>query len=245
VIRTLIVDDEPPARAKLRGLLARHDDIEIAGEACDGLEAVEIIAATAPDLVLLDIQMPRLDGFGVIETIGVDAMPKVIFVTAYDEHALRAFEVHAVDYLLKPYAADRLAAALNRIRARHPTPDEIAAVLDDVDPPPLERLMVEAGPNHHQLVAVNDVILFQSERNDIRVVTATGRFRRRGVLSRLEQRLDPARFMRVNRSEIVRLDAVAEVQPWFHGDGKLILTTGDTLTWSRRYRARDKHRFEV
>lgn len=248
MIRTLVVDDEPPARAKLVGLLRREADIEVVGEAGTGLEAVEAIAEHAPDLVLLDIQMPGLDGFGVIETIGVEAMPATIFVTAYDEYALQAFEVHALDYLLKPFAPERLAAALGRLRQRlrdRPDDTALASLLDQAPVrEPLERILVEVAPNHQQLIRVEDVLVFRSRRNDVLVVTEGGSHRRRGTLARLERRLDPARFLRVNRSEIVRLDTVGEIQPWFHGDARIVLTSGEVLTWSRRYRARDRHRFE-
>jgi two-component system, LytTR family, response regulator len=250
VIRTVIADDEPPARRKLRELLAREVDIEVVGEAADGLEAVAAIRATAPDLVFLDIQMPRLDGFGVIAQVGVEAMPLVVFVTAYDEHALRAFEVHALDYLLKPFAPSRFVRLLSRVRRQlgpssPPEPEgdlaqRIERLLAEVTAKPtyLRQILVEHGEGRQLLLAVDEIDRISAEGNYLLFVTGSGEHRRRGTLRELEGRLDPAHFLRLNRSEIVRLDAIREVQPWFHGDARVVLTDGSIRTWSRRYRAK-------
>lgn len=246
MISILIVDDEGPARRRIRGLLAREADVRIVGEAGDGLEAVERIRETKPDAVFLDIQMPRLDGFGVIHEIGVDAMPLVVFVTAYDEHALRAFEVQALDYLLKPFAPSRFRQVLDRVRrlVAGPAPadlaDRFARLLEAITPAPgfLDQLMVDKGRERQVLLRLDDVDRIVSEGNYLRFLTGDGEYLRRGSLGELESRLDPQRFLRINRKEIVRLAAVAEFQPWFHGDYHVRLKDGTLLTWSRRYRAK-------
>jgi two-component system, LytTR family, response regulator len=259
MIRALIADDERPARRKLRQLLSREPDFEVVGEAADGIEAVAAIQAAAPDVVFLDIQMPRLDGFGVIAEVGVEAMPLVVFVTAFDEHALRAFEVHALDYLLKPFSPSRLHRLLDRLRrqlapnAAHagdaagggvPAAGDLARRIEDllaaVRPAPEypRQLLVERGEGRQALLAVDQVDLFRAEANYLRIFAGGAEFRRRGTLRDLEGRLDPARFLRLNRSEIVRLETVREVQPWFHGDAKVVLRDGSVLTWSRRFRAK-------
>jgi two-component system, LytTR family, response regulator len=251
VIRAAIVDDEEPARDKVRRLLAKQTDVEVVGEAADGSEAVALIRRTSPDVVFLDIQMPRLDGFGVVEEIGVDRAPLLVFVTAYDEHAVRAFEVCALDYLLKPFAPSRFNTVLARVRAQlaHATaPEWVARVeraltLLERRPATVPRLLVERSPNRQILLSLEAVTLVRAKRNYLRFVTRDGEYTRRGTLAELEETLDRERFLRINRSEIVRLDAVAEIQPWFHGDARIRMADGSTLTWSRRYRGRDLDRF--
>jgi two-component system LytT family response regulator len=248
VIRALLVDDEPPARRKLRDLLAREADFEIVGEAEDGFAAVEAIRAAGPDVVFLDIQMPRLDGFGVIAEVGVEAMPLVVFVTAFDEHAVRAFEVQALDYLLKPFAPSRFQSLLARLRQRiKKKPDDlderIGKLLAAVLPAsgagaPLRQILVERGEGRQALLAVAEIDLIRAEGNYLRFFAHGDETRKRGTLRDLEERLDPAQFVRLNRSEIVRLEAVRELQPWFHGDARVLMRDGTVLTWSRRYRAR-------
>jgi two-component system LytT family response regulator len=264
MIRALIADDERPARRKLRQLLSREPDFEVVGEAADGVEAVAAIQATAPDVVFLDIQMPRLDGFGVIAEVGLETMPLVVFVTAFDEHALRAFEVHALDYLLKPFAPSRLRRLLDRLRrqlvpnahAAHaadavdtaggevPTSSDLARRIEQLlaamrpAPDYPRQLLVERGEGRQALLAVDQIDLVRAEANYLRIFANGVEYRRRGTLRDLEGRLDPARFLRLNRSEIVRLETVREVQPWFHGDAKVVLRDGAVLTWSRRFRAK-------
>jgi len=248
MIRVLIADDEAPARRKIRELLTREADVEIVGEASDGVEAVQLIRAAAPSLVFLDIQMPRLDGFGVIDEIGLEVMPLVVFITAYDEHALRAFDVHAIDYLLKPFAPSRFQRVLERARAQlaqSATGDlanRIDRLLSTLSPPPryLRQFLVEQGAERHVLLQLESVDFIRSERNYVRFVTANGEYIRRSTLNAIEKRLDPEKFLRINRSEIVRLDAVKEFQPWFHGDYRITMKSRATLTWSRRFRARTK-----
>jgi two-component system, LytTR family, response regulator len=231
-VRALIVDDEAPARSKLRRMLGEAADVEIVGEASTGAEAVAGIRSVRPDVVFLDVQMPEFDGFAVIDEIGTGVMPFVVFVTASDEHAVRAFEVEALDYLLKPFAAERLAAVLDRVRvalARGATVMEQPKRL-------LRRLMVE-DERRAVLLAVERIDWFEAAANYVRVHVGGATYQVRGTLAKLAERLDGAEFLRINRSEIVRLDAVREMHPWSHGDYRVVLVDGTTLTWSRRYRA--------
>lgn len=260
MIRALVVDDEAPARAKIRDLLAAEPDFELAGEAASGREAVDRLAEIQPDVVFLDIQMPELDGFGVIEQVGVEAMPLTVFVTAFDDHALQAFEVHALDYLLKPFAPSRFRKVLERIRSRLGERGDnqdaheaggLAARLERLlesvrpraEPGYLTRLQVSCSDEREVLLPVDAIDRIQADRNYLRIFTSDGEHRRRGTLTEIADRLDPDRFLRINRSEIVRLDAVEELQPWFHGDYRVRMKDGTRLTWSRRYRAQAKDRF--
>ncbi len=250
-LRVLIVDDEAPARRRLARLLASMPDVALAGEAEGGHEAVERIRALTPDLVLLDVQMPGLDGFGVVEAVGPSAMPAVVFVTAYDAHALRAFEVRALDYLLKPVAPDRLREAVDRARPRATvrraaeSADAVAAPpSEDAPGPPLRHLLVHDARGA-QLLPVDDVELARAERNYVALHTARGAFRVRGTIGALAARLDASRFLRVNRSDVVRLDAIRELQPWSHGDYRIVLRDGTALLWSRRFRAEQAGAFEL
>ncbi|MBN2370634.1 MAG: response regulator transcription factor [Vicinamibacteria bacterium] len=250
-MRVLIVDDEPPARRKIFDLLSSESDVEIVGEAADGAEAVDLIRRVSPDLVFLDIQMPRLDGFEVIAEAGVEAMPLTVFVTAYDEHALRAFEVHAFDYLLKPFAASRLRQVLDRARrmlakgVENGLAVRLTRLIDDLNSEAkyARRILVQKSEEREALIAVEAIDRIQAERNYVRFFTRDGEFLRRGALGVVEERLDPSRFLRINRSEIVRLDAIKELQPWFHGDYRVIMKDGTTRTWSRRFRRRAKDLF--
>ena len=253
-MRILIVDDEAPARAKVRRYLAEYPDVEIVGESDNGADAVERIAELEPDLVFLDVQMPELDGFAVIDAIGVSSMPYVVFVTAFDEHALRAFEVRALDYLLKPFTPDRFSAVMDRVRGliAQSTPTQ-AAQLEEK----LEALMVAVSGGrprflrrvlvHHEnkafLLPVERIDRVEADRNYVRLHSAGAAFTLRGNIGALADRLDPEKFLRINRSEIVRLDAVKELQPWFHGDYRVIMADGTTLMWSRRYRAQSAGEF--
>jgi two-component system LytT family response regulator len=237
MMRVLVVDDEAPARRRLIRMLRAVEAVAVVGEASSGLEAVAAIRALTPDLVFLDVQMPGLDGFQVIEAVGADAMPTVVFVTAFDAYALRAFEVQALDYLLKPFPPERLAAVVHRVRAR----------LADGRPsarqaPPLQRLLVSDG-DRDVLVPVSRVERFEADGNYVRVHLADRVHLVRQTIAALEARLEPGRFLRANRSTLVRIDAIAEIQPWFHGDRRLVMQDGSVHMWSRRYRARDRETF--
>lgn len=252
VLRALIVDDEAPARRRLTRLLATIEDVEIVGEAENGDDAVTRIAELEPDLVFLDIQMPGLNGFGVIKAVGVDDMPLVIFVTAFDEHAVAAFEVRALDYLMKPIAPDRLRGAVERARDMLAAPlgaatlqqGEAMASLVKLEGPPLTRLLVQGERGAH-LLLVDAIDLARAERNYVVLYTGQGTFRVRGTIGTLADRLDASRFLRVNRSDIVRMDAIRELQPWSHGDYRIVLNDGRALLWSRRYRAQQASAFEL
>jgi two-component system LytT family response regulator len=244
-LRILIADDEAPARTRMRRLLGGAGPLSIVGEAADGDEAVRLIRALSLDLVLLDIQMPGRDGFGVIDAVGPEAMPHVVFVTAYDEHALRAFEVRALDYLLKPVALDRLCEALDRVRERmeQPADERRGAQLHDlvetVAPRPLlQRILVHVD-ERALLVPVERIDWIEADRNYVWLHVAGKALPLRQPISSIEDRLDPQHFLRVNRSVIVRIDAIGELQPWSHGDYRVVLTDGTTTMWSRRYRAKN------
>ena len=251
-LRVLVVDDEAPARRKLLRLLDAMPDVDVVGEADAGDAAIERIHALAPDLVLLDIQMPGLDGFGVVATVGAREMPAVVFVTAYDEHALRAFEVRALDYLLKPVVPDRLRDAIDRAHARRasPAPDDAPERARQLGGllaargTHLRRLLVH-DDRGARLLAVDDVSLARAERNYVALHTSHGRYRVRGTIGELAERLDPAHFLRVNRSDVVRLDAIASMEPWSHGDYRIVLRDGTALLWSRRFRAEQAGSFEL
>jgi two-component system LytT family response regulator len=240
----LVVDDEGPARRRLRALLEAQPSVELVGEASSGPEAVGAIRALRPDLVFLDVQMPGMNGFEVIEAIGVEAMPVVVFVTAYDEFALAAFDVAAADYLLKPFTEERFARALVRALAtrerRQGGRDALERLLRQrLGRPsrPLERLLVREGERLF-FVPTGEILRLSAEGNYVRVRTAAGSHELRETLSGLAARLDHERFVRVHRSEIVNRDFVAEIQRHQHGDLIAVLRNGEAVRVSRRYAAR-------
>ncbi len=239
-LRVLLVDDEPLARTLLRSLLQAEREVEVVGE-CAGTGAVAAIASTRPDIVFLDVQMPEVDGFQVLERLAPDRRPVVVFVTAYDRYAVRAFEVHAVDYLLKPVDAARFHDAFEHARARArgatgaAAGPGIAALLDArVRYPP--RLLV---PGREGTIVVDVDTIDWIEAADYYVsIHAGGRTHLlRETMADLEGRLDPARFFRAHRSAIVNLDRVRTIRPLFHGDAELVLSTGDEVRLSRTRRA--------
>ena len=239
----LVVDDEAPARAKVKRLLADDARFVLAGEAADGTEALERMGAPRPDLLVLDVQMPGLTGFEVLEALGPEDAPAVIFSTAYDAFALKAFEAHAVDYLLKPYDAGRFGKALDKAHALliggGKDAEKLQALLEDPSRAgpvrPLERLVVKVGEAWVPL-RLDSVWRLSSEDKYVRLHTDGGEHLVRQSLRALESRLDPARFVRVHRSDIVNLDAVARLEPWTHGDGILVLKNGATVVLSRTWR---------
>ena len=233
-MRTLIVDDEHLARALLREYLAAHPDVEIVGECANGFEAVKAIAEHDPDLVFLDIQMPRLDGFEVVELAG--ARPHYIFATAYNQFALRAFEVHALDYLLKPFSRERLAEALAQARLRAPQPsrDGIAAAVKDAQArqQPLERILIRDGARVH-LVAAGNVDYIEAQDDYVRIMAGGKGYLKHQRLSELEAQLDGAVFVRIHRSFIVNVCAVERIEPVSKDNHCAVLRGGVRLPISR------------
>jgi two-component system, LytTR family, response regulator len=258
--RVLIADDEAPARRLVRSYLGGRENVEVVGESENGLEVVDAVRSLEPQLVILDIQMPGMTGFEAIEAIGAEHMPAVIFATAYDEFALRAFDVHAVDYLLKPFSRERFDRAFDRalsqlgndqrgndqvgqgqigeIQLGHDR-QNLARLIASLPqtPPHLERLVVRQGERLF-FVAARDILHLAAEGNYVRVHTAAGAHLIRGTLADLEARLDPSRFARIHRSGVVNIDAIQEVRTHEHGDFLVVLKTGAVLRLSRRYRER-------
>jgi two-component system LytT family response regulator len=242
MIRVLLVDDEPLAREMLREMLQGDSQVVIVGESCNGTEALEAISAHSPDLLFLDVQMPELGGFDVLEALGKD-IPRVIFVTAYDQYAVRAFEVNALDYLLKPFDQERFDTAWQRAKAqiKHDrnggTDQRILALLEELKAgnKHLERLVIKANGRIYFL-ETNDIDWIEAEGNYVSVHSAKKSHLLRETISSLESKLDPKKFVRIHRSSIVRLDRIQELQPWFHGEYRVILQDGTQLTLSRNHR---------
>ncbi len=247
MISALIVDDEPLARDRVRQMLEAHPDVTVVGEAANGREALTMMAGDKPDVVFLDIQMPELDGFGLLRSLGSEARPVVIFVTAFDEYAMQAFDAHAIDYLLKPFDRERFGQALDRARAllagrsREALNDRITALLHDVAVPSsyLERVPVKQG-NSIRLVRTADIDWVEAAGNYLRIHVGRDRYLVRDTLSNFEQQLDPTKFVRIHRSTVINLDRIAQLEPAFHGDYTVTLTDGRALTLTRTYRHRLK-----
>jgi two-component system LytT family response regulator len=243
MIRVVLVDDEPPARRKLLHLLANEPDVTVTGEAGTGAEAIETIQRLHPDLVFLDIQLPDCTGFDVIELLEMPVRPHIVFVTAYDDFALKAFDVHALDYLLKPVEPSRFAASLQRIRGilQSGGTDQLASRLDQLvaslrsESTYVKRLLIQDA-NRSIFIEVDRVDWVESARNYACIHSGTRTYILRSSLDALSVKLDPARFKRINRSQLVNVDRIAEVRSWFHGDQKVCLKDGTELNWSRRYR---------
>lgn len=246
-IRALIVDDEPLAREGILMRLKQAADVEVIGECGNGREAVTVIRREVPDLVFLDIQMPRLDGFGVVEAVGVKQMPHVIFVTAYDEHALRAFEVSALDYLLKPIDGERFFEALERARdrIRGKNLEAISAQLHKMmaalqaERKYLERLSIKStGKSGGRItfLGVDEIDWIGAADNYVQVHAGRELHLLHATMNSLENRLDPNKFLRIHRSTIVNVERIKELHPMFHGEYQVILKDGTQLTSGRGYR---------
>jgi len=223
-IRVLVVDDEELARARVKDLLAGHDEFECVGEAGNGITAVDSIKALRPDIVLLDIQMPGMNGFEVIEAL--DEVPLIIFATAYDEYAIKAFEVNSIDYLLKPISKERFAEALARARGLLDEEDgleqTIGRIAELVQPSGINRLPVTKG-KRIVLLDPGDVIRIEASDELVFVHTKSEKYLINMTMAELEQRLDPKSFFRTHRSSIVNLDHVLEIVPWFGGKYQVIV----------------------
>jgi two-component system LytT family response regulator len=242
-IKVLVADDEPLARERLAGLLSQEADIEVVGQARDGEEAVTAIHDDSPDLVFLDVQMPQMSGFDVIEAVGSDRMPLVVFVTAYDQHALKAFQVRALDYLLKPFDRERFKDALGRARKQLERDENgdlgrrLLALVKDLrrDQPKSDRLVVKSGGRLFFL-RTDEIDWVEAAGNYVRLHVGPGSHLLRETMNAIEGRLDPEKFFRIHRSRIVNMERIQELQPWLNGEYAVLLRTGTRLTLSRGYR---------
>ncbi len=231
-MRVLIVDDEHLARALLREYLAAHADVEIVGECANGFEAVKAIGELDPELVFLDIQMPKLDGFEVVELAG--SKPHYVFATAYDQYALKAFEVHAIDYLLKPFSRERLAQALEHARSRRPQQAQVEAVVADAAQRRgiLTRVLIKDGARVH-VVPSSSIDHIEAQDDYVQVTAAGKAFLKNQRLSELEAQLDPQVFIRIHRSWIVNVGAIARIEPASKDNYCAVLKDGTRLPISR------------
>lgn len=242
-ITALIVDDEPPGRHKIRVMLKHESNIEIIGECTNGTEAVETIQSKKPDLVFLDVQMPEMDGFDVIKKIGVNNLPEIIFITAYEHYALQAFEVHALDYLLKPFDKERFQHALQRAKDRILERDQsnisqkLLSMLHEIKltQKHSDRLVVKSEGKVFFL-KTNEIDWIEAAGNYVRLHTGNESHLLRETMSGIQKKLNPNQFIRIHRSTFVNIEQIKELQPWFHGEYVVILKEGTQLTMSRGYR---------
>ena len=243
-LQVLVVDDEAPARRKILRLLRAEPGVQVVAEADSGESAIAAIGEHRPDLVFLDVQMPGANGFDVVAAIAGESsarMPRIVFVTAHDRYALRAFEVHAFDYLLKPVAEDRFRKVLHRAsEERAQTGDATALRLRDL----IDQIQRGRGFSERLLiredaraffVAVRDISWIEADRNYLILHCGAKTHTLRATLDSIQDMLDPKLFARINRGSLVRLDAIRELLPWFHGEYKVILHDNTELRWSRRY----------
>ena len=250
-VRALIVDDEPLARAHLRALLRERGDVDVIGESGDGRSAIDQIRRLTPDMVLLDIQMPELDGLEVIREVGPTKMPAVVFVTAYDEHALAAFEVHAFDYILKPVSRQRFTQAIDRvvglIRADAPPAAEqpLTALIEAMrsERTALDRIAVKSD-GRVLFIRVAEIDWIEADDDLVRIHAGKVVHTHRSTLTHLEERLPSSKFLRVHRSTLVNVDRIREIQPWFQGDWVLILHDGTRVHSGKSYRAKVREYIE-
>jgi two-component system LytT family response regulator len=237
--RVLVVDDEPIARRRLKALLAAEPSIDVVGESEDGESALQAIRRLQPDLVFLDVQMPGLDGFDVIELLEPEECPAIIFVTAYDKYAMRAFDVHAADYLLKPFERARLRKAIARATALSAAeiPARLQAIVDQVRADrPLRRFLVRTQSRVYA-VRADEVETLEAAGHYVELRTGAGSHLLRDTLASLARRVDPARFVRIHRSAVVNVDKVAELRPAFHGEFDVVMLSRRRLRCSRTYAA--------
>jgi two-component system LytT family response regulator len=248
-VRVLVADDEPLARERLRLLLSREDGIDLVAECPNGTDAIEAIDRLQPDLVFLDIQMPGANGFEVIEAIGAERMPLVVFVTAFDQYALRAFDVHALDYLLKPFDRERFHEALVRARQqldRRTNGDlerRLLELVQDLKPSAqrIERFVIKSGGRVF-FVRSDEIDWIEAAGNYVKLHVAGEAHLFRETMNTLEAQLDPDTFFRIHRSHIVNIERVKELQPWFNGEYVVFLRNGTRLTLSRGYREKLQER---
>jgi len=246
-IRSLIVDDEPLARDRIREMLKDEREIEIIAEARNGKEAIDSITTLDPDLVFLDVQMPDMDGFDVLQRLRVRRMPVIIFVTAYDQHAIRAFDVHAIDYLTKPFDRKRFADALDRAKtflkgANDLDTKHILTMLEELKAGPkyLERLAVRTGDTVF-FVRTEEVDSIEAQGNYVRLNVGNSSHLLRDTLSNIETQIDPHIFVRIHRRTIVNMNRVKELQTWARGEYRVVLVSGACYSLSRSYRQHFEH----
>ncbi|MCI0485840.1 MAG: LytTR family DNA-binding domain-containing protein [Blastocatellia bacterium] len=238
--RVLIVDDEPLARRRIRKLLSNDPEIEVIGDCGNGREAVKAISEQSPDLVFLDVQMPEMDGFAILESLPPEQVPFVVFVTAHDQYALRAFDVYALDYLLKPFDRRRFDKALQRAKAqiRKERGSDLGrrtiALLEELRAKSSheERVVIKAGGRVFFLKA-EDIDWIEAEGKYVRLHVGSKSYLLREAISAMEAQLDSKKFLRIHRSTIVHIDRIRELQPWFHGEYRVILNDGTQLVLSR------------
>jgi two-component system LytT family response regulator len=240
-VRTIVVDDEPLARDRLIQLLRAEQDIEVIGEAANGREAIQLIRKERPALVFLDVQMPELDGFGVLAELSEEERPAVVFVTAYDKFALKAFDVHAIDYLLKPFDKERFQTALHRAldhlsrqkpQAIH---DQLTALLQELRPAPQPDRIAVKSEGRVVFVKTGDIDWVEAADNYVSLHVGKDSHLLRETMTSIESRL-PKQFLRISRSTIVNTERIKELQPLFHGEYAVILRDGTRLTLSRSHR---------
>ena len=247
MIRALIVDDEALARERVRSLLLDRDDVEVVAEAAEGMSAVALVREHRPDLVFLDVQMPELDGFEVLAALDESTLPAVIFVTAFDRYALKAFDVHALDYLLKPFDRERFTESVDRAvrglanasgaSARTQVLDILEELRSRQGTQAVRRFVVRSK-GRVRFVMADEVEWVGAEGNYVSLHVGRETHMIRGTMKRMEGALDADRFVRVHRSAIVNLDRISEIQPWFNGDFVILTESGDQVTTGETYRAR-------
>lgn len=244
-IRVLVVDDEPLARRGIRQLLDSETDFEIVGECKNGREAVSALEKLSPELIFLDIQMPLLDGFSFIEKVGAQNLPEIVFVTAYDEYAIRAFEINALDYLLKPVDPERFQKTLERVREQiknkqpRQMEQKLAALLENLKLPESEKYLERIAIKENGRVTflnIDEILWISSEGNYVGLHTKGETHLLRETMDAIERKLDSRKFLRLRRSTIVRIEQIKELHPLFNGEFEVVLKSGTRLASSRRYR---------
>ena len=244
-LRALIVDDEPLAREWVRSAVADDHELEVIGECGNGFEAAESIRRLKPDLVFLDVQMPGLDGFGVLEALSPEEIPAIVYVTAVDHYAVRAFEAQAVDYLMKPFSRERLEEAVRRVRSLmngrslEEFRESIGKIVEKIrrDRSYPDWVLLKAD-GKNVFVKVKDIDWIESSRNNVRIHVGPAVYLLHETTSAIAQRLVPKKFLRIHRSSIVNIERIKELHPWFNGDYAVILRDGTRLTLSASYRDR-------
>jgi two-component system, LytTR family, response regulator len=238
-LRVFVTDDEAPARRKLLRFLAEEPGVVIAGETSNGPDTITGVRDTQPDLLFLDIQMPGMDGFSVVDALG-DTVPRIIFVTAHDEYALRALAIHAFDYLLKPFDRARFSKVLADARRQAEKgrqsglQDNLRQLLEQVQSLRKPRLLVEEN-GRGILIPLHQIDWAEADRNYLKLHIGIHAYTVRGTIEGIEKRLDSERFLRINRSSLIRIDFIRELQKWTHGEYRIILQSGQELMWTRRY----------